>query len=203
MAKNSYKNKYKIGVSGAAETGHCSEDALQKAEEIGREIIRQGCILITGATTGISFWSAKGAKEQGGTVIGFSPAASEKSHLNTYRLPLDYHDDIIYTGSDYAGRNLQLVRATDAIIIICGRIGTLNEFTIAFEDQKPIGILEESGGIADMVSDIVKNAHRGPGQIIYDKNPKALVEKLIKIIRKEKNENQKLGYLKRDASRGE
>ena len=49
---------------------------------------------------------------------------------------------IIYTGFNYSGRNLLLVRSSDAVIFGCGRMGTLNEFTITFEDKKPIGILQ-------------------------------------------------------------
>jgi len=178
--------KYNIVVSGAAETKHCNPRALELSKEVGREIIRQGGVLVTGATTGIPYWAAIGAKEEAGTVIGISPAASKKAHTKTYRLPTDYHDLIIYTGFDYAGRNLLLARCSDAIITVCGRIGTLNEFTIAFEDKKPTGVLIGSGGIADMVRDIVKKAHRGPGKIVYDSDPKKLVKKLLKLVEKEK-----------------
>ena len=179
--------KYKIVVSGAAKTGHCQAGVLKKAKEIGREIIRQNGILITGATSGIPYWACIGAKEESGTVIGFSPAASLSSHKKTYRLPTDYHDVIVYTGFEYAGRNLLLTRSSDAVIIICGRIGTLNEFTIAFEDKKPIGVLTKSGGTADMIKSIVKESRRGPGKIVYDLNPKTLVSKVIKLIEKEKS----------------
>src|SRR3989338_5962918 len=120
--------KYKICVSGAAETGHCAIDALEKAEQIGRAIADAGMVLVTGATTGIPYWSAKGAKEAGGIVIGLSPASSESAHIKSYKLPTDYHDLIVYTGFDYAGRNLLLTRSADAVITICGRLGTLNEF---------------------------------------------------------------------------
>ncbi len=143
--------KYKICISGAAETGHCAPDVAQKAEMLGREVARAGMVLMTGATVGVPYWAAKGAKEAGGIVIGLSPASSEIAHIKTYRLPTDYHDLIIYTGFEYAGRNLLLTRASDAIIIMCGRIGTLNEFTIGFEDKKPIGVLEGTGGAADML----------------------------------------------------
>ena len=178
--------KYKICVSGAAATGHCAENTLKKSKEIGREIIRHNGVLVTGATTGTPYWAAIGAKEEGGIVIGLSPAASEKAHVKKYRLPTDYHDLIIYTGFEYAGRNLLLTRASDAVIIICGRMGTLNEFTIAFEDNKPIGILIETGGTAAMVKNIVANAHRGPGKIVYDASPKKLIERLLKLVDKEK-----------------
>jgi len=177
---------FKICVSGAAVTTHCKEAALELAKEVGREIIRQNGILITGATTGIPYWSAIGAKEEGGISIGFSPAASKTEHIRTYHLPTDYFDVIVYTGFNYAGRNLLMTRASDGVIIICGRIGTLNEFTIAFEDRKPIGVLVGSGGTADIIEKIVRGGHRGRGKIVYENNPKGLIRKLINLIQKEK-----------------
>lgn len=178
-----------IGVSGAAETGHCAPDAVEKAEVIGREVAKAGMVLVTGATTGMPYWAAKGAKEEGGLVFGLSPAASEAAHLKTYHLPVDYHDVIVYTGFEYAGRNLLLTRSVDAVVVICGRIGTLNEFTIAFEDQKPIGVLTGTGGAADMIEEIVKKSHRGGANIIYESDPAKLVAKLVQAINKNKLKN--------------
>lgn len=181
--------KYKICISGAAETGHCAVDAVEKAEEIGREIARRGMVLVTGATTGIPYWSAKGAKEEGGMVIGISPAASEAAHVQVYKLPTDYHDLIVYTGFEFSGRNLLLTRCADAVISICGRMGTLNEFTIAFEDGKPIGVLEGSGGTADELKGIVAKMHRGLGKVVYDVDPKKLLDKVVELI-EEDQKNQ-------------
>lgn len=178
--------KYKICISGAAETGHCMPDVLDKAKELGKQIVGHGAVLVTGATTGVPYWSAIGAKEAGGFVIGLSPAASEIEHVKKYRLPLDYHDIIVYTGFGYAGRNLLLTRSADAVIVSCGRMGTLNEFTIAFEDDKPIGVLTGTGGIADEIKDLLQKTHRGPGKIVFDSNPKALVEKVVQLIKREK-----------------
>lgn len=183
--------KYTIAVSGAADTKYCAPGSLELAKEVGREIVKQGGVLVTGATSGIPYWAAIGAKEEAGTVIGLSPASSERDHVKSYRLPTDYHDMIIYTGFDYAGRNLLLTRSSDGVITICGRIGTLNEFTIAFEDRKPSGVLTGSGGTADMVKSIIKKSHRGPGKVVYDSNPKTLVKRLIKLIDKEKKRNNK------------
>lgn len=178
--------KYKIAVSGAARTDCCAPDTMEKTKELGRQIVRQGGVVLTGATVGTPYWAAIGAKEEGGICVGFSPAASEAAHIKTYHLPTDYHDLIIYTGFNYAGRNLILTRAADAVVIICGRLGTLNEFTIAFEDQKPIGVLLKSGGMADEIKDLIVKGHRGPGKIVYDAEPAKLVQKLIELIKKEK-----------------
>ena len=102
----------KICVSGAAETSFCGADAYDKARLLGREIARSGAVLVTGATTGFPLWTAMGAKEAGGVSIGFSPAASEREHVEVFRLPIDYMDLVIYTGFGYAGRDIILTRSS-------------------------------------------------------------------------------------------
>ena len=179
---NSYHLKYKICVSGSAETEYCTPGTVEKAMEIGRLIAKRGMVLVTGATTGIPYWAAKGAKEAGGMVIGLSPAASKAAHVKTYHLPVDYHDLIIYTGFDYSGRNLLLTRAADAIITIYGRVGTLNEFTIAFEDKKPQGILTGTGGMSDELHELLVKAHRGMGKTVFESDPKTLIDKVMEIV---------------------
>ena len=181
--------KYKICVSGAAETGHCAKDAFEKAEAIGREVAKRDFVLVTGATTGIPYWSAKGAKMAGGLVIGLSPAASRLAHVKSYRLPTDYHDLIVYTGFDYAGRNLLLTRSSDAIITICGRVGTLNEFTIGFEDRKPMGVLEGSGGTADYIRELLEKSHRGMGSVVFSNDPAELMDKVTALIKEHEVKN--------------
>lgn len=176
--------RLKIAVSGAAQLTVCTRGAAKMAEQVGEEIVKQGCILVTGATTGIPYYSAKGAKKAGGISIGFSPAVSEVSHVKAYKLPTDAFDVMVYTGFDYAGRNLLMTRAADGVIVICGRMGTLNEFTIAFEDQKPIGVLEGSGGTADKIRELTAGPFRGQKKIVYEQDPKKLVAGLIKLIKK-------------------
>jgi len=183
--------KYKIAVSGASKLDNCLSRVAELSKEIGKEIARQGCILITGATTGCPHLASLGAKKAGGLSVGFSPAASEISHIKTYRLPLESYDVMVYTGFDYSGRNLLMTRAADAIIIICGRMGTLNEFTIAFEDQKPIGVLEGSGGTADRIRSFIIWPYRGKRKIIYEKDPRKLVNRLLELIKKDKKFNAK------------
>lgn len=183
--------KYKIVVSGAAEVSGCCPRIKELAKEVGKEVVRQGAVLLTGATTGAPYLAAQGAKEAGGISIGFSPAKSEKEHIKTYRLPIDAFDLIIYTGFDYVGRNLVLTKAADGVIIVCGRTGTLNEFTVAFESRTPIGVLRGSGGTADLIDEVLKRGYRPKTKIVYDREPKKLVQKLIKLIRSEKRSNQK------------
>jgi len=181
--------KMRICVSGAAETGHCGIDAFETAKELGREIVKQGNLLVTGATTGFPFWAAMGAKEEGGMSIGLSPASSEKEHINVYRLPLEYMDLVIYTGFGFSGRNLLLTRSSDAVIVGCGRIGTINEFTVAYEDGKPIGVLEGDWETDEVIKNMMKESHRTNEKVVFDSDPKKLVEKLKKLIEIERKQN--------------
>jgi uncharacterized protein (TIGR00725 family) len=185
----SMKLKYKIAVSGASKLDNCISCIKEVSKEVGREIARQGCILITGATTGCPHFASLGMDEIGGISIGFSPASSEISHKKTYHLPLESYDVMVYTGFDYSGRNLLMTRAADGVIVICGRMGTLNEFTIAYEDKKPIGVLEGSGGTADIIRSLLSKPHRKGAPVVYDEDPKRLVQKLIEVIKKEKKLN--------------
>ncbi len=178
--------KLKLCVSGAAETGHCGPNALELAKELGREIARANAVLITGATTGFPLWASIGAKEEGGFSIGLSPAASEREHIELYKLPVDYMDVIEYTGFGYSGRNLLLTRSSDAVFVGCGRVGTINEFTVAFEDGKPIGILEGDWATDEVIKMILEKAHRPNDKIIFDSDPKALVARVVELVKQEK-----------------
>lgn len=188
----------KIAVSGSADTTYSGLDAFEKAKELGREIAKAGAIIETGATTGFPMYAALGAKDECGFSIGFSPASTEREHVDVYKLPLDYMDVIVYTGFGYSGRDLILVRSCDAMVIGPGRIGTLNEFSVGFEDHRPIGILEGSWKTAEFLRQIIEAAHRPNPNIIYDADPKAIVERLLEMVKKQKEKD--LVYNNHDSS---
>ncbi len=179
----------KIGFSGTAKTDFLQQRDLDLCKEIGAEVARQGAILVTGATTGSPLWAARGTKEAGGFSIGLSPAKGEEEHVETYGLPLDYMDVIIYTGFGYSGRDLMFTRATDAMVIGPGRIGTLHEFTIAFEDNKPIGVMHEPDSKTDDVIHFILNeSHRKDDnkKVFFEADPKKLIAHLIELAKKDK-----------------
>jgi uncharacterized protein (TIGR00725 family) len=127
-----------------------------------------------------------GAKEARGISIGLSPAMNEKEHVEGYRLPVDYMDLIIYTGFGFPGRDLLFTRSCDAIIIGCGRIGTIHEFTIAFEDGKPLGVLQGPWTMADQIKDMIDKSNRPGDRVVFDDDPKRLIEKVIKMVEDDK-----------------
>lgn len=170
----------KIAVIGSSLES--DKDILKKAGIIGREIARNNCVLLVGGCRGYPYAAAKGAFEERGKVIAVSPAKGKDEHIKTYDFPTDAFSEIRYTGLGIPGRNMTLVNEADAVIMISGQIGTLNEFTIAFYAKKPIGVLTGSGGITEIIKQIAEYCDTvgEKDKIIYEPAPKELVEKLLK-----------------------
>ncbi len=183
--KSTKKLQYSICISGAA-AGRTVRSSSQLAEQLGFAIAKAGHILTTGATVGLPYYAARGAKRGGGTSVGFSPASSLREHLRKYHLPYECFDFINFTGMNYVGRDLYLVQSSDAVITVGGRFGSLHEFTSALEAGKPCGVLVGSGGTADLIPALL-NTLEPPhnDMVVYDDNPERLVARIIKIIDKE------------------
>src|SRR6185437_4015274 len=112
--------QYSICISGAA-AGDTVAESHAKAQALGTAVAREGHIVATGATVGLPYYAALGAKQAGGVSIGFSPDTSLREHLRKYRLPHDVFDFINFTGLSYVGRDLYLVQSSDAVITVGGR----------------------------------------------------------------------------------
>jgi len=174
--------RYSICVSGAA-AGVTIEESHVKAQILGESIAEAGHILTTGATVGLPYYAAYGAKRKGGVSVGFSPASSLREHLRKYRLPHDVFDFINFTGMNYVGRDLYLVQSSDAVITVGGRFGSLHEFTSALEARKLCGVLVGSDGTADWIPLLMKELDPPEGGlVILDDDPRRLVKKMIALL---------------------
>lgn len=174
--------RYQICVSGAA-SGDTVKTSHQLAYELGKQIALQGKTLTTGATVGLPHYAAMGAfsvKDRKGPSIGFSPASSFREHVSVYRLPTIEFDYINFTGMEYVGRDIHLVRSSDAIITVGGRMGSLHELATALESRKVCGVLLGSGGLADYTPRLLENIEApGAKDIIYDTDPERLVRQVV------------------------
>src|SRR5215471_358300 len=173
-----------VGVMGASENDALSESEKTRLKELahrlGTALAKRECILITGATTGLPDLVAKAFRKQGGFALGISPAENRQEHVERYRLPEDGADVIVYTGFGYKGRNVINVRSSDIVIIFGGATGTLNEFTIAYDEGKVIGVLEESGGIADHIREVLRMCNKPMrGVVFLESDPATLVRKCL------------------------
>lgn len=174
--------RYQICVSGAA-SGETVEASHQLAYDLGVAIAKAGKTLTTGATVGLPWFAAKGmcsVNDRKGLSVGFSPASSFREHVAVYKLPTVEFDYINFTGMDYVGRNVHLVRSSDAIISVGGRMGSLHEFVTGIESYKVIGVLLGSGGLADFIPTLVQKLENPETKnIIFDTNPERLVLKVV------------------------
>lgn len=172
----------KIAVCGAS-LPPFDKNVLKKAYEIGKEIAVNNNILRFGGCWGYPYEAAKGAFENSGKVIAISPAKNREEHINQYNFPADNFTEIDYSGLGIPGRNVPLVMNSNAVIIISGQIGTLNEFTIAFHQKKAIGVLEGSGGITSIIKEIAEICRKvgEEDKIVYEKEPERLVGKLTEL----------------------
>ena len=122
-------------------------EAMRAAESVGRLIAQAGAALITGGMSGVMEAASKGAQEAGGLVIGVLPGRDRRS-ANAYV------DIAMPTGLGTA-RNIIDARAADAVIMIGGGVGTLNELTIAYAEGKPIVIVRGTGGWAERIEGVL------------------------------------------------
>ena len=177
--------KPRIGVMGSA-SGFVMRDerSIQDAQEVGRQIAKHGGILVNGACPGLPDEAAKGCKEAGGETFGVSPAISICSHLQKYKSPIDHYDGFLFTGLGLMMRDIINIRSSNAVIILPGGTGTLNEFTVAYDEGKPIGVLSNHLGVADHIPEILKFCHRDvTDRMVFESNPVKLVEKLVKVMK--------------------
>lgn len=183
---NEYYHPLKIGVMGSA-SGPQIEDptAREKARILGREIAERKYIFINGACPGLPNDAQKAAQEAGGFTIGISPAFSQHEHIHEYQSPYD-HDVVIYTGMGFMERDIINIRSSDGVVFIGGGIGTLNEFTVAYDEGRPLGIVTNSGGISNAIPHIVEELcfRKIPPNMVFDDDPVKLLNKLEMAIKK-------------------
>lgn len=175
----------KVGVMGGA-SGDITPTHLDAAEALGRAIARRGCVLVTGACPGLPLAAARGAKAAGGTVLGISPGLSLDEHVYKYRSPVEHHDILVFTGSGLMGREVDNIRTSDVVVIVGGRSGTLGELAIAYDEGKLIGVVTGTGGISDLVADILAACAKDTGaRVLYDSDAERLVAELLRVYRTE------------------
>ena len=167
-----------VGVMGSA-GGKLTEEGLRSVRRLGAAIARCGYVLITGACPGLPHEAVKGAKEEGGIVVGISPALNMEEHVKKYESPTRGYDAIIYTGSGLMGREIENIRSCDVVVFAGGRSGTLGEFAIAFDEGKVIGVLEGTGGITQHLKVIIGMVDKDTGAVVcYDDDAERLLDKL-------------------------
>ncbi len=155
-------NKRFVAIIGG---GQCSREEARLAEEVGRELAKQGAILVCGGLGGVMEAACKGASSEGGLTIGILPGDSRRPANRYVQIP-------IVTGMGYA-RNLAVVKSAQAVIAIGGNYGTLSEISHALQSGIPvIGLNTWS----------LSRNNRQDNSIILAQNPADAVSKALNAI---------------------
>jgi uncharacterized protein (TIGR00725 family) len=148
----------------------------RREADSGPDEVATSLVLLTGATTGIPYLVGRAARERGVFHIGVSPASNQREHQEVYSLPVDACDVLIYTGFGLKGRNVVLVRSCDIVLFISGSIGSLNELTIAHDEDRIIGCLTGTGGVASEAKQILGLFSKGRTRgVFHDDDPGRLL----------------------------
>ncbi len=116
------------------------------AEELGAEILRAGMHLLTGGMGGVMEAASRGARRAkdaehlDGLVIGILPT-EDPGRANP-------HCDLVLPTGMGVGRNVLVIRAADAVVLVDGGSGTLSEAAYAWQLGKPIVAMAKTGGWA-------------------------------------------------------
>ncbi len=116
-----------IAVIGGAQA---SKRELKLAEEVGRELAKEGVILVCGGLGGVMEAACRGAASEGGVTIGILPGESRWAANKYVQIP-------IVTGMGYA-RNVAVVKSAQAVIAVGGSYGTLTEIGYALQNGIPV-----------------------------------------------------------------
>lgn len=181
--------QYKIGIFGSAED--FDKSLTTKVKELGKLLGQKRFIVITGATSGLPYLASLEAFKNGAEIWGYS----YEQNLESIKKRMPDHDtsiykQLIYIPKDFPFssnidvsrkyRNVVSTANCDVGIIISGRWGTMNEFTNLFDMGKVIGILTETGGIADELEELTKRiSKKSKAKILFNNSPKILIQKVI------------------------
>jgi len=116
-----------VAVIGASK---CTAMESKWAEEVGRELARNGAVVICGGLTGVMEAVCRGASKAGGLTIGILPGDTAEAANAYVGIP-------VVTGLGHA-RNVIVVKSAQAAIAIGGRYGTLSEIAYACQRNIPI-----------------------------------------------------------------
>jgi len=124
------RKRIRIAVIGGSRAGR---KAVDDAFEVGRLIARAGAVVVCGGLGGVMEAACRGAREEGGLVVGILPGGSPADANPWVDIP-------IATGLGYT-RNALVVMNADAVIAVDGEYGTLSEIAYGkIHGKKVVGL---------------------------------------------------------------
>lgn len=116
-----------VAVVGPADAG---EPLLTWAHAVGAGLAERGAVVVTGGLGGVMAAACRGARQAGGLTVGLLPG--------TRRVDGNEHLSVALPTGMGEGRNVLVVRASDAVVAVGGSWGTLSEVALALRTGIPV-----------------------------------------------------------------
>jgi|GEM_PF-996308 len=113
------------------------KNILDTGLNVGRIIADAGATLVSGGGPGVMAEATRGAHQNGGLTVGILGTRDPKSEGTFPETEI-----IIPTGLGWDMRSALMIRMVDAVIVVGGAVGTLQEITMAYINKVPIIIIE-------------------------------------------------------------
>ena len=175
------KKKYQIAIIGYAGLEEYPQGMKIKPEvfdysyKLGQLIAQQGWSVITGGKTGVMEAANKGCNNAGGISIGVvtgNQRFTSNKFVNVEIIPGTYN----------CGEEMALITMSDAVIMLGGGIGTLQEMTIAYRQSKSIFSIRGLGGWSEKLEQFSELDERDRIRIDYSTSPEEIIRKLVLLL---------------------
>lgn len=148
--------KHVVSILGG--NSQVSDLALTQAHALGKAIIDEGWLLCTGGRSGIMEAASKGARTSdlwtGHQIIGVLP---DDTHSGGNKFL-----DIVLPSGLGLTRNALVVRFSDVCVALSGGAGTLSEIALAWQFERPVAVISNSGGWSEKLANVALDHRKGP-----------------------------------------
>lgn len=165
-----------VGSAGADDypvVGGASIDLESLAEEAGYLLAQRNIIVVTGGKSGIMEAAARGAKKAGGMTVG---VVKGKDRFTSN----EFTDIEVISGMEAVGFDeVLLTFMSDGCIVLGGGAGTLQEIALMYRNDKPIVVLDKTGGWAQKTAALEFLDERSTRKILIASSIKEAVDLII------------------------
>lgn len=165
-------------MGSAADLNYGADLALL-ARRCGAAVAQTGNLLVFGAEkdySSLSTEAALGAREVGGLTLGVTYGKTRDIFVP------ESASFVVPCGAERGGgREFTLVMSCDGVIALGGGSGTLTEMAMAYQANRPIVVLEGSGGWSDLLAETFIDRRE---RVLIRKaaTPEACVELLLNLL---------------------
>jgi uncharacterized protein (TIGR00725 family) len=142
--------------------------AYEIAEKLGREIANKDAVLVCGGKGGIMEAACKGAKSVGGITTGVI-SGNNRGESNPYV------DVEVVSGMLNCAEESLIISMSDALIVLGGGSGTLQEIALAYRNDKPVVVVDGLDGWGKKLANTYLD-YRKKFKIISAKNAEEAID---------------------------